>query len=149
MQLLSVGRRVAVMLALTALTIAAPAAAEPQPIGPYAPYARAGDLIFLSGQIAIDPANGKLDTSLPIEDQTRLVWRNIETVLEGAGLDLGAVVQATVYLTDIDDFERMNTAYALALGEIRPARTTIGVSALPLGAKIEIAVVASLRAAGD
>jgi 2-iminobutanoate/2-iminopropanoate deaminase len=111
-------------------------------IGPYSPIVAAGDLRLLSGQVAIDPRTGRLDTTLSIEDQTRLVWDNIRSVLDGAGLKLSDVVQAQVFLTDMGDYAEMNSAYAAALGSHRPARTTVQVVALPLGAKIEIAVVA-------
>jgi len=140
-----------IMTAAVALAAIAPAAAQPvattepqtsKPIGPYSPFVEAGELIFLSGQIALDPSTGKLDPGSSIETQTAIVWANIERVLSSAGLTLKDVVQANVYLTDMNEFGRMNVAYAKALGEIRPARTTIGVQALPLGARIEIAVIA-------
>lgn len=74
------------------------------------------------------------------------MWRNIQGVLRGAGLELADVVSATVYLTDMNDYARMNAAYAEMLGAVRPARTTVAVQPLPLGAGIEIAVVAARRA---
>lgn len=123
----------------------AQSASAPKPVGPYSPAVEAGDLIFLSGQVAIDPATGTLDPTLPIEAQTSQVWANIRSVLKSAGLDLDDVVQAQVYLTDMTEFQRMNAAYAAALGQARPTRTTVGVAALPLGARIEIAVVATRR----
>ena len=122
---------------------AAPPAPAPAPIGPYSPAVGAGDLVFLSGQVARDPATGKLDPSLPVEAQTAMVWANIRRVLDQQGLDFEDLVQAQVYLIDMIDFARMNIAYAAALGGSRPARTTVAVSALPLGARIEIAVIAS------
>lgn len=131
-------------LAVAAAPVAAPLpapATAARPIGPYSPVKRAGDLLFLSGQIAIDPATGKLDPMLPIEDQTRLVWANIERLLDENGLTLNDVVRADVYLTDMQDYARMNAAYAEALGAARPVRTTVAVSALPLGARIEITVM--------
>lgn len=136
------------MFTLFALALAAGPDAPPppptaaRPIGPYSPAKRWGGLLFLSGQIAIDSATGKLDSTLPIEDQTRLVWKNIEQLLRGNGLTLDDVVRADVYLTDMQDFARMNAAYADALGSARPVRTTVAVSALPLGARIEITVIA-------
>ena len=116
--------------------------APPAPVGPYSPAVDAGPLLFLSGQVAIDPVTGKLDTNRSVADQTRQIWANIAAVLEPHCLDLGDVVQAQVFLIDIGDFAEMNTAYAAALGSFRPARTTVAVAALPLGAAIEIAVVA-------
>lgn len=114
----------------------------PAPVGPYSTAVDAGPLLFLSGQVAIDPMTGKLDTSRSVADQTRQIWANIAAVLELHCLNLGDIVQAQVFLTDIGDFAEMNTAYAAAMGSSRPARTTVAVAALPLGAAIEIAVVA-------
>lgn len=119
----------------------------PRTIGPYAPLVGTGDLVFLSGQIAIDPATAALDREATIEAQTRQVWRNIAATLATAGLRLEDVVSATVYLIDMAEFPRMNAAYAEMLGDVRPARTTVAVAALPLGARIEIAVVAARRPA--
>ncbi len=139
------------LLIATILALASPTIASAEPvapartIGPYSPIVAAGELRFLSGQVAIDPATGKLDPTLSIEEQTHRVWANIAKVLEGEGLSLTDVVQAQVYLTDMNEFAPMNVAYAAALGDHRPARTTVEVSALPLGARIEIAVVAMKR----
>lgn len=134
---------IALALAAAQSTASVPLPLEAaRPIGPYATFKRSGDLLFLSGQIAIDPATGKLDPSLSIEGQTRLVWKNIERLLRENGLTLDDVVRADVYLTDMQDFARMNAAYAEALGTARPVRTTVAVSALPLGGRIEITVIA-------
>lgn len=123
----------------------ASAPSSPKPVGPYSSFIAAGDLVFLSGQIAIDPATGLLDRNASIEAQTRQVLKNVQATLRAAGLELSDIVNATVYLTDIEDFSRMNAAYAEALGPVRPARTTVAVQALPMGARIEIAVVAAGR----
>jgi 2-iminobutanoate/2-iminopropanoate deaminase len=131
------------MLLLNAQPVAAQPASAPKPVGPYSPAVAAGDLIFLSGQIALDPSTGRIDRELSIEAQTLQIWSNIRAVLKPLGLGLEHVVQAQVFLTDISEFAAMNGAYSKALGECRPARTTVGVKALPLGAKIEIAVIAS------
>lgn len=135
-----------VALALATAQSAAPPlpAVAARPIGPYSPFRRAGDLLFVSGQIAIDPATGKFDPTLSIEAQTRLVWKNIERLLRENGLTLDDVQRADVYLIDMQDFARMNAAYAEALGTARPARTTVAVMALPLGARIEITVIAKV-----
>lgn len=132
-----------------ALLCAAPAAAQnasgPKPIGPYTPVLTAGDLVFLSGQIAIDPATGKLDPAKSIEAQTTQVIANIRALLKTQGLDLSHVVQSQVFMTDMAEFQAMNKAYVAAFGDARPTRTTVGVNALALGARIEITVVASRK----
>lgn len=132
-----------------ALACAAPAFAQasatPKPIGPYSPLLTAGDLVFLSGQIAIDPATGKLDPAKSTAEQTTLILANIRNLLKTQGLDLAHVVQSQVYLTDMGDFQSMNAAYIAAFGNARPTRTTVGVNALALGARIEITVVASRK----
>lgn len=132
-----------------ALACAAPAfaqaAAAPKPIGPYSPLLTAGDLVFLSGQIAIDPATGKLDPAKSTAEQTTLILSNIRNLLKTQGLDLAHVVQSQVFLTDMGDFQSMNAAYIAAFGNARPTRTTVGVNALALGARIEITVVASRK----
>lgn len=122
---------------------AATPGATPAPVGPYSSAVDVGDFIFLAGQIAIDPATGKLDPSLSIEAQTMQVWANIREILKTHGLDVHHVVQAQVFLVDIEDFAAMNGAYAAAVKGARPARTTVAVAALPFGASIEIAVIAA------
>lgn len=116
----------------------APAAVGPyvQGIVPAAP----GVPVFLSGQVGIDPSTGKLTEGL--ENQTRQVFKNIEAVLKEAGLTLNDVMYANVLLTDISDFAEVNGYYAEIFGDHRPARAAYAVSALPLGAKIEVVVTA-------
>lgn len=116
----------------------------PEAVGPYSQLSIAGDSVYLSGQLPIDPNTGKL-VSGPIEDQTEQVFNNIEAVLKGAGLGLSDVVRYSVYLTDMSTFPEMNSIYAKRVGEIKPARETLGVSALALGAVIEITVTAQKR----
>lgn len=102
-----------------------------------------GDRVYLSGQIPLDPATGKL-VSGDIDAQTRRVLDNIRAVLEAAGSGLDKVCKSTVFVTDLRDFAAINQAYASYFPTDPPARSTVQVSALPLGASIEIEVVASL-----
>ena len=101
------------------------------------------DLVFLSGQIPLDPKTGTI-VSGEIEDETRQVLSNLKAVLEAAGSDLARVIKTTVYLTDMSLFPRVNAIYAEAFDiEPAPARATVEVSALPLGARVEIDAIAS------
>lgn len=114
----------------------------PTPRGPYSPAVRAGDFIYVSGQIPIDPITGQV-ISGDIQVETRQVLTNIKNILEGSGSSLSAVVRCGVYLIDAGDFKAMNEVYAEFFGDAKPARTTIIVAALPLkDAKIEIDAVA-------
>jgi len=120
----------------TVATTNAPAA-----IGPYAQAVISGDLVFSSGQIALDPATGTL-VGDDVGAQTRQVLANLRAVLEKAGCGLTDVVKTTVYLVDMTDFEAMNAVYGDAFGATRPARSAVGVAALPKGARVEIEVLA-------
>jgi len=112
------------------------------PRGPYSPAIRAGDFIFISGQVPVDPATNQAVTG-DVKAETRQVLRNIKRILEGCGAGLGDVVKCGVFLTDVKDFAAMNEVYAEFFGEVKPARTTVAVAALPLpGAKVEIDAVA-------
>jgi 2-iminobutanoate/2-iminopropanoate deaminase len=116
--------------------------AAPAPVGPYSQAIRAGEFVFASGQIPLDPQTGKLVAG-EIEDETRQVLTNLASVLEAAGTSLERVVKATVYLTDLSLFPRVNAVYGEAFRfDPAPARVTIGVAALPLGAMVEIDAVA-------
>jgi 2-iminobutanoate/2-iminopropanoate deaminase len=117
----------------------------PQAIGPYSQAIAAGELIFCAGQVALDPASGASVTG-DVKVQTERVLDNLSAVLAAAGSDLRHVVKTTVYLTDFNDFAAMNEAYAERFGDHRPARATVGVSALPKGLRVEIECVA-IRAA--
>jgi len=110
-------------------------------VGPYSQGVEAGRLVFLSGQTPLDPGTGAL-VGGGIEEQTRRCLDNLAAVLEGAGLGLDDVVKCTVFLTDMADFAAMNAAYRGYFTEPFPSRTTIGVAALPLGAAVEIEMVA-------
>jgi 2-iminobutanoate/2-iminopropanoate deaminase len=119
-------------------------AEAPKAVGPYSQAVASGDHVFLSGQTPIDPATGALVEG-SIADQTQRCFDNLGAVLGAAGLDLGDVVKVNVYLTDMGDFGDMNRVYALQFQEPFPARTTVAVAALPLGARVEIELVARQR----
>ena len=110
-------------------------------VGPFSAAVRAGDLLFLSGQIALDRATGKLVAG-DIGAQTEQIFANISAVLEAAGKSFDDVMKTTVYLADMKDFGAMNTVYARYFQTPYPARTTIQAAGLPLGAAVEIEVVA-------
>jgi len=116
----------------------------PGPSGPYSTAVRAGDFIFVSGQGPVDPATGQMQSNATIEEQTRLVLRNLRTILQGCGADLDSVVKCSVFLLDAKDFSAMNTVYAEFFGGARPARTTVATGMVAEGMKIEIDCVAYL-----
>lgn len=119
-------------------------AAAPAPVGPYSQAVVHGGLVFASGQVPLDPATGQL-VSGEIEAQTERVIANLSAVLEAAGSSLGRVLRTTVYLADMASFPRMNAVYARHFtGEPRPARSTVQAARLPLGAEIEIDVIAAI-----
>jgi 2-iminobutanoate/2-iminopropanoate deaminase len=109
----------------------------PAAIGPYSQGVRAGDWIFLSGQIPLDPASGELVPG-GIEAQTRQVMRNLRAVLAAAGLDFAALIKTTIYLVDLADFAAVNTIYGEYFPGSPPARATLQVAGLPRGSRIEI-----------
>lgn len=113
----------------------------PKAVGPYSQAVRVGDFIFAAGQAAIDPATGKLVEG-DIAAQTRQVLKNLSAVLEAVGSSLAQAVKTTVFLTDMDDFAAMNSVYAEFFPTDPPARSTVEVARLPLGALVEIEVVA-------
>lgn len=112
----------------------------PAAIGPYSQAVSTGSMVFISGQLPIDPARGKLidDT---ISARTHQVLRNIEAIAKEAGGDLTGVVKTTIFLTDMKDFQEVNTVYAGYFPATPPARSTVQVAALPLGSNIEIEAV--------
>jgi len=114
-------------------------------VGPYSHAIDDGHHVFLSGQTPIDPATGKLHTG-DVGAQTRQCFDNLFDVLAAASLGPSDVVQVRVYLTDMNDFAAMNAAYAERFEQPFPARTTIGVASLPLGANVEIDLVATRTA---
>ena len=113
----------------------------PRPIGPYSQAVAAGGFIFTSGQIALDPASNKLVNG-SIEEETDRVLENLRRVLSAGDASFEDAVSTVIYLTDLEHFKTVNSIYEKALGEARPARTTVQAAALPLGARIEIAMVA-------
>jgi 2-iminobutanoate/2-iminopropanoate deaminase len=114
----------------------------PKAIGPYSQAVVAGDLIYTAGQIALDPASMEV-VSGGIKEQTVRVLANLRAVLQAAGSDLDRVVKTTVFLIDMADFAAMNEVYGQAFGNHKPARSTVAVSALPRGVRVEIDVVAT------
>ncbi|MBR0900143.1 RidA family protein [Bradyrhizobium tropiciagri] len=110
-------------------------------VGPYSHGVLANGFIYLSGQTPVDPITGRLIEG-GIGAQVRQCFRNLVAVLEAAGLSLDSVIKCNVFLTDMGDFATMNTIYGEHFSEPYPARTTIGVASLPLGARIEIEMVA-------
>jgi 2-iminobutanoate/2-iminopropanoate deaminase len=118
-------------------------AAAPAAIGPYSQAIKAGNLLFVSGQIPVDPTTGML-VSGDIAAQTRRVFENIGAILKAAGTSFDAVVRSTVYLQDMNDFAKMNDVYATYFTVPAPARATVQVARLPKDAKVEIDVIAAL-----
>jgi 2-iminobutanoate/2-iminopropanoate deaminase len=110
-------------------------------VGPYSQAVRAGKLVYLSGQTPVDPATGILLDG-DVKAQTAQCFQNLFAVLKAGGLTPDQVVKVNVYLTDMADFAAMNEVYAAHFGLPYPARTTIGVASLPLGARIEIELIA-------
>ena len=115
----------------------------PQAIGPYSQAIRAGSLVFVSGQIPIDPATGNLIEG-DIRAQTHRVFENLGEILKAAGATFDQVVRTTVYLADMNDFAAMNEVYATYFGSPAPARATVQAARLPRDARVEIDVIASL-----
>ncbi len=115
----------------------------PQAIGPYSQAVRAGDTVYLSGQVPFDPATMQLVTG-DIEAQARRVFENLKAVAEAAGGSLAHAVKLTIFLTDLASFAKVNEVMATYFARPYPARSTIGVAALPRGAQIEIECVLHL-----
>ncbi len=115
----------------------------PHAIGPYSQAVRSGNLIFLSGQIPLDPKSGNLIDG-DFSKQARRVFDNLHAVLRAAGADFRHVTRATVYLTDLGNFQTLNSIYGEYFGEHKPARSTVGVAQLPRGAALEIDLIAML-----
>jgi 2-iminobutanoate/2-iminopropanoate deaminase len=113
----------------------------PGAIGPYSQAIVANGFIYTAGQIALDPATGQVVDG-GVTEQTARVMANLKAVLEAAGSSLAKVVKTTVFLIDMADFAEMNEVYAQALGDHKPARSTVAVSGLPRGVRVEIEVVA-------
>ena len=118
----------------------------PKAVGPYSPAvkvnAASGELVFLSGQIGINPRTSKLVEG-GFEAETRQVLANIQAVLKHLSLDFGNIIKTTIFVTDLGNYQKINELYGEAMGVFRPARSTVQVAALPLGASVEIEVIAS------
>ena len=117
----------------------------PRAIGPYSQAIRAGELVFASGQIPIDPVTGEFVPG-GIADQTEQVLRNLTAVFEAAGVTMTQVVKTTVFLVDMDDFTAMNEVYGRFFGSEPPARATVQAARLPRDARVEIEAIASIDA---
>jgi 2-iminobutanoate/2-iminopropanoate deaminase len=115
----------------------------PRPLSAYSQAIQSGSLLFLAGQIPIDPVSGELVSS-SITLETDRIMQNLSAVLSAAGASLDNVVKTTVYLTQMGDFAEFNAAYAKYFPSAPPARTTVGVAALPRGVRIEIEAIAAL-----
>jgi 2-iminobutanoate/2-iminopropanoate deaminase len=113
----------------------------PGAIGPYSQAVKAGNMIFCSGQIPIDPVTGEFVSS-DVAEQTRQVLKNLNAVLEAAGASLSGVVKTTVFLADMNDFTAMNEVYAEFFSDNKPARATVQAARLPRDARVEIECVA-------
>ena len=112
----------------------------PAPVGPYSQAIVAGDLVFCSGQVGLDPATGELVDGL--EAQAERALRNLSAVLDAAGVSWADVVKTTIFLADIGDFAAVNAIYGRVMPDPAPARSTVGVSGLPKGALVEVEAIA-------
>ena len=113
----------------------------PQAIGPYSQAVRVGSLVFLSGQIPLDPATGEI-SGRDAAEQARRVMENLRAVLHAAGVGFSEVMRSTIYLTDLRDFAKVNEVYGSYFPTEPPARATVQVAALPRGASVEIDMIA-------
>ena len=114
----------------------------PEPVGPYSQAIWAGDFLFCSGQIALDPKTGQVVGGSDVQAQTRQVMANIEAVLSAAKLNFSNVIKTTIYLTSMQDFTLVNEIYGGYFKKDPPARSTVAVAGLPKGVSVEIEVLA-------
>ena len=114
----------------------------PAPIGPYNQATQFGNFLFVSGQVPIDPKTGKLKNG-SIEEETQMVMENVEAVLKAAGMGFEHVLKSTIFIMDMQQFSVINEIYGRYFKENAPARETVQVAALPLGARVEISVIAA------
>ena len=124
------------------IVIRTEAAPAPFQGAPYSQAIRNGDLVFVSGQLGLKPGDTAISGS--IADQTEQIFQNLKAILEEAGTGLHRIVKTTVFLTDLGNFQGMNEVYARHVGEDRPARSTVEISALPSGALVEIEAIATI-----
>jgi len=115
----------------------------PKAVGPYSQAILCNNTLYASGQIGLDPVAGQL-VGDDVESQARQVTRNLSAVLAAAGATIDDILKVNIFLTDMGDFPLVNTIYAEWLGEHRPARATVAVAALPLGAKVEMDLIAKV-----
>jgi len=115
----------------------------PKAVGPYSQAIAHAGVLYASGQIGLDPKLGKM-VGDDVEAQARQVTKNLTAVLQEAGAGIHDILKMNIFLVDMDDFPLVNTIYAQWLGEHRPARATVAVAALPLGAKVEMDLIARL-----
>jgi 2-iminobutanoate/2-iminopropanoate deaminase len=108
----------------------------PQAVGPYSIYTEANGFMFLSGQIGLDPLTGKLKEG--VQEQTKQLLKNVETILESRELIFSNICKSTIFLTNMADFTLVNQIYGEKFEDAKPARSTVAVSALPLGALVEM-----------
>jgi len=127
---------------MTASKIAIATPRAPGAIGPYSQAIRAGNLLFCSGQIALDPVSGAVVGGDDVAAQTRQVLANLGAVLEAGGSSFGGVVKTTIYLADMNDFPVVNEVYAAHVGTPPPARATVQVARLPKDVRVEIDAIA-------
>jgi 2-iminobutanoate/2-iminopropanoate deaminase len=113
----------------------------PAPIGPYSQAVAAGNFVFLSGQIALNPTTGQLVTD-DIKTETKQVMENIKAILIEAGVDFGNIVKTSIFLTDMQNFAQVNDVYGTYFQDAFPARETVQVAGLPKGVNVEITVTA-------
>lgn len=114
----------------------------PAPIGPYSQAVKAGNLLFISGQVAINPATGDVETG-DIALETHMVMKNLEAILHEAGTDFNSVVKTTIFLSDMSLFTAMNEVYGRFFSSSYPARETVAVKGLPKNVNVEISMIAS------
>lgn len=119
---------------------------SPAAIGPYSQAIRAGNLIFVSGQIALDPEAGELIGDLSIQSQARRTLENMKGILDAAGAAMDDIVKITIYLTDMNDFQEVNGVYGGYFKTAPPARATVAVAGLPLGVSVEMDCIAVVGA---
>lgn len=117
----------------------------PAAIGPYSQAVKSGDLLFLSGQIPLDPVSGEL-VGGSVADETKRVMQNLQAVLKAAGATFDDVVKTTIYLMDMTDFAQVNEVYATYFDQNPPARATVQVAGLPKGVRVEIDAIARVSA---
>jgi 2-iminobutanoate/2-iminopropanoate deaminase len=119
----------------------------PAPIGPYNQAVRAGNLLFISGQICLDPATGQLKNS-DLQEETHQVMHNLKAILQAVGATFSSVVKTTIFLTDMNRFSEVNEIYGKYFSDAFPARETVQVSALPRFVNVEISMIASCMTEG-